>query len=290
MKKGLVLEGGGLRGMFTVGVTDVMMEQGICFDGMIGVSAGATFGCNLKSRQPTRALRYSIRFRHDPRYMGLWSFLTTGDWVNSHFCYRTVPDKYDLFDYDQFEQNDMDFEVVCTDAVTGQPIYKQLTSLRGENMDWLRASASLPLLSHPVRIADHLLLDGGITDSIPLKHFQEKGYERCVVVLTQPDGFRKKPTRLMPLFHLLMKKYPYIIKAMARRHEMYNSQLDYLNQQAEQGNVLVIHPDGPLPIGRVQQNKNRMKQVYQLGREAAMEALPRLREFICKEQTKHTSN
>ena len=149
-------------------------------------------------------------------------------------------------------------------------------------MDWLRASASLPLLSHPVRIADHLLLDGGITDSIPLKHFQEKGYERCVVVLTQPDGFRKKPTRLMPLFHLLMKKYPHIIKAMARRHEMYNSQLDYLNQQAEQGNVLVI--------GRAQQDKNRMKQVYQLGREAAMEALPRLREFICKEQTKHTSN
>lgn len=266
--------------MFTVGVTDVMMEQGISFDGMIGVSAGATFGCNLKSQQPTRALHYSIRFRHDPRYMGLYSYLTTGDWVNSHFSYRTVPDKYDLFDYDQFEQNKMDFEVVCTDAVTGQPIYKRLTSLRGENMDWLRASASLPLLSRPVRIANHLLLDGGITDSIPLKHFQDEGYDRCVVVLTQPNGFRKKPTRLMPIFHLLMKQYPHIIKAMARRHEMYNSQLDYLSRQVEQGNALVIHPDDTLPIGRVQQNKKRMEQVYQMGREAAMEALPKLRKFL----------
>lgn len=147
-------------------------------------------------------------------------------------------------------------------------------------MDWLRASASLPLLSRPVRIADHLLLDGGITDSIPLKHFQDEGYDRCVVVLTQPNGFRKKPTRLMPLFHLLMKQYPHIIKAMARRHEMYNSQLDYLSRQVEQGNALVIHPDDTLPIGRVQQNKKRMEQVYQMGREAAMKALPRLREFL----------
>ncbi|MGN0233100.1 MAG: patatin family protein [Bacteroidaceae bacterium] len=288
MKKGLVLEGGGMRGMFTVGVIDVMMEEGICFDGMIGVSAGATFGCNLKSHQPKRALRYNIRFRHDPRYMGLYSLLTSGDWVNAHFCYRTVPDKYDLFDYDRFEQDDMEFQVVCTDAVTGRPVYKRLTSLRGENMDWLRASASLPLLSRPVKVTDHLLLDGGITDSIPLKHFQEEGYGRCVVVLTQPDGFRKTPTKLMPLFHLLMKQYPHITKAMARRHEMYNDQLDYLHRQAEQGKALVIHPDDTLPIGRVQQDKKRMERVYQMGREAAMEAMPRIRKFANMEQTKHT--
>lgn len=266
--------------MFTVGVTDVMMEEGVSFDGMIGVSAGATFGCNLKSHQPTRALRYSIRFRNDRRYMGLYSLLTSGDLVNAEFCYHTVPDRYDLFDYDRFERDAMEFQVVCTDALTGRAVYKRLDSLRGENMDWLRASASMPIVSRPVRVAGHVLLDGGIADSIPLRHFQEEGYGRCVVVLTQPEGFRKQQTRLLPLFHLMMRKYPRIIEGMARRHVMYNGQLDYLHQQEQQGNALVIYPHDTLPIGRVQQDKKRMERVYQMGREAATEALPRLREFL----------
>lgn len=288
MKKGLVLEGGGLRGMFTVGVTDVLMEQGVHFDGMIGVSAGATFGCNFKSHQPTRALRYSVRFRNDLRYMGLFSLITSGDLVNARFCYRTVPNRYDLFDYERFEQDDTEFQVVCTDALTGKAVYRRLDSLRGTNMDWLRASASMPIVSRPVRVDGHVLLDGGIADSIPLEHFQREGYGRCVVVLTQPEGFRKQQTRLMPLFHLLMKRYPRIVEGMARRHVMYNSQLDYLHEQECQGNALVIYPQDTLPIGRVQQNKRRMEQVYRMGREAATEALPRIRQFMSKDQQDHT--
>ncbi|MGM9621159.1 MAG: patatin family protein [Bacteroidaceae bacterium] len=283
MKKGLVLEGGGLRGMFTVGVTDVMMEEGVHFDGMIGVSAGATFGCNFKSHQPSRALRYSIRFRNDLRYMGAFSLITSGDLVNARFCYRTVPDKYDLFDYDRFEQDSTEFQVVCTDALTGEAVYKRLDSLRGEGMDWLRASASMPIVSRPVQVGGRTLLDGGIADSIPLKHFQEEGYGRCVVVLTQPEGFRKEQTRLMPLFHLLMKRYPHITEAMNRRHLMYNEQLDYLRNQEKQGNALVIYPQDILPIGRVQQSKKRMELVYRMGREAATEALPRIKEFMNKD-------
>lgn len=279
MKRGLVLEGGGLRGMFTVGVTDILMEQGINFDGIIGVSAGATFGCNFKSHQPTRALRYSIRFRNDLRYMGLYSLITSGNLVNAEFCYRTVPDHYDLFDYDRFEQDKMEFQVVCTDALTGKAVYKRLDSLRGENMDWLRASASMPIVSRPVKVAGHTLLDGGIADSIPLKHFQQEGYHRCVVVLTQPEGFRKEQTKMMPFFHLLMNKYPHITEAMARRHLMYNSQLDYLHSQEQQGNALVIYPKESLPIGRVQQNKRRMERVYQMGRDAATEALQKIKDF-----------
>ena len=214
--------------MFTVGVTDVMMEEGIEFDGMIGVSAGATFGCNFKSHQPSRALRYSIRFRNDRRYMGLYSLFTSGDLVNAEFCYRTVPNQYDLFDYDRFEQDSTEFQVVCTDALTGQPVYKRLDSLRGEAMDWLRASASMPIVSRPVHVAGRTLLDGGIADSIPLKHF--------------------------------------------------------LHSQEEQGNALVIYPHDTLPIGRVQQDKKRMERVYRMGREAATEALPRLKEFMRKDQ------
>lgn len=269
--------------MFTVGVTDVMMEEGVHFDGMIGVSAGATFGCNFKSHQPSRALRYSIRFRNDLRYMGAFSLITSGDLVNAHFCYRTVPDKYDLFDYDRFEQDSTEFQVVCTDALTGEAVYKRLDSLRGEGMDWLRASASMPIVSRPVQVGGRTLLDGGIADSIPLKHFQEEGYGRCVVVLTQPEGFRKEQTRLMPLFHLLMKRYPRITEAMNRRHLMYNEQLDYLRNQEKQGNALVIYPQDILPIGRVQQSKKRMELVYRMGREAATEALPRIKEFMNKD-------
>ena len=268
--------------MFTVGVTDVMMEEGIEFDGIIGVSAGATFGCNFKSHQPSRALRYSIRFRNDRRYMGLYSLFTSGDLVNAEFCYRTVPNQYDLFDYDRFEQDRTEFQVVCTDALTGQPVYKRLDSLRGEAMDWLRASASMPIVSRPVHVAGRTLLDGGIADSIPLKHFQQEGYGRCVVVLTQPEGFRKHQTKALPLFRLLMKRYPCITEAMARRHVMYNGQLDYLHSQEEQGNALVIYPHDTLPIGRVQQDKKRMERVYRMGREAAVEALPRLKEFMSK--------
>ena len=270
--------------MFTVGVTDVMMEEGIEFDGIIGVSAGATFGCNFKSHQPSRALRYSIRFRNERRYMGLYSLFTSGDLVNAEFCYRTVPNQYDLFDYDRFEQDRTEFQVVCTDALTGQPVYKRLDSLRGEAMDWLRASASMPIVSRPVHVAGRTLLDGGIADSIPLKHFQQEGYGRCVVVLTQPEGFRKHQTKTLPLFRLLMKRYPCITEAMARRHVMYNGQLDYLHSQEEQGNALVIYPHDTLPIGRVQQDKKRMERVYRMGREAAVEALPRLKEFMRKDQ------
>ena len=184
MKKGLVLEGGGLRALFTAGVTDVMMENRIRFDGLIGVSAGATFGCNYKSEQPGRALRYNINFKDDPRYMSWRSFLKTGDLVGAEFSYHVLPNQLDIFDYETFRRNPMEFHVVCTDAETGEPVYKQLDDMTDEGLDWIRASASMPIVSRPVQLEGRKLLDGGIGNSIPLKHFQEIGYERNIVVLT----------------------------------------------------------------------------------------------------------
>ncbi|MCR4591758.1 MAG: patatin family protein [Bacteroidaceae bacterium] len=280
MKKGLVLEGGGLRALFTAGVTDVMMENQIKFDGLIGVSAGATFGCNYKSEQIGRALRYNIAYKDDPRYMSWRSFLKTGDLVGAEFSYHILPNELDIFDYEAFRQNPMEFHIVCTDAETGEPVYKQLDDMTNEGLDWIRASASMPIVSRPVSMEGRKLLDGGIVNSIPLKHFQELGYERNIVVLTQPKGFFKKRTKLMPLFQLTMRKYPAIIKAMGRRHLMYNEQLRYLAEQERKGNVLLIYPEDTLPIGRTEQNEEKMLRVYQLGRKTACEQLSKIKDFL----------
>jgi len=280
MKKGLVLEGGGLRALFSAGVTDVMMENNIQFDGLIGVSAGATFGCNYKSGQIGRALRYNITFKDDPRYMSWRSFWKTGDLVGAEFSYHILPAELDIFDNKAFRQNPMEFHIVCTDAETGEPVYKQLDDMDSEGLDWIRASASMPIVSRPVPLQGRKLLDGGIVNSIPLKHFQELGYERNIVVLTQPKGFFKKRTKLMPLFHLTMRKYPAIIKAMGRRHLMYNEQLRYLAEQEKKGNVLLIYPEDTLPIGRTEQNEEKMRKVYQMGRKCAEEQLLKIRDFL----------
>ncbi|MBR6169240.1 MAG: patatin family protein [Bacteroidaceae bacterium] len=280
MKKGLVLEGGGLRSLFSAGVIDVMMENQITFDGIIGVSAGATFGSNYKSGQIGRALRYNIALKDDPRYISWRSFFKTGDLVGAEFSYHVMPTELDIFDYEAFRQNPMEFHIVCTDAETGEPVYKQLDIMDYEGLEWVRASASMPIVSKPVPLKGRKLLDGGIADSIPLKHFQELGYERNIVVLTQPKGFFKKRTKLMPLFHLTMRKYPAIIKAMGRRHLMYNEQLRYLAEEEKKGNILLIYPEDSLPIGRTELNEEKMRKVYQMGRKAAEEQLLKIKGFL----------
>lgn len=280
MKHGLVLEGGGLRSLFSAGIMDVMMDEGIRFDGIIGVSAGATFGCNYKSHQPGRALRYNMRFRNDPRYISLRSWLTTGDLVGARFSYHTMPSELDIFDRETFAADASSFYVVCTDVCTGQPVYHRIDEMDDVEMDWLRASASMPVVSRPVSLGGRLLLDGGISDSIPLRFFQGEGYERCVVILTQPRGFRKHRTRLMPVIRLAMRRYPAIVEAMNRRHEMYNAQLDYLLSQAARGTILLIQPQQPLNIGRTELDAGKMQRVYDLGRHTGTEYLPRIIEFL----------
>ena len=280
MKTGLVLEGGGMRGLFTSGFLDVMMSAGIRFDGMIGVSAGATFGCNFKSHQAGRALRYNLRFIGDSRYMGWRTLLRTGDLVAAEFSYHTMPTQLDVFDAQTFEAEPMEFHVVCTDVDTGEPVYKQLSHVDYDCMEWIRASASMPIVSRPVELEGKRLLDGGIADSIPLRHFQQLGYTRNVVVLTQPKGFLKKRTRLMPILRVMCRKQPAIVSAMARRHEMYNAQLAYLQEQEQLGNILLIHPADTLPIGRTEQNAKKMHLVYDMGRAEAERRLQEIRNFL----------
>ena len=280
MKKGLVLEGGAMRGMFTCGVIDVLMENNIDFDGIIGVSAGAAFGCNYKSKQIGRGIRYNMRFCNDKRYCGLRSLITTGNLFNAEFCYQTVPTKYDIFDDETFYNNPMSFIAVCTDVETGKPYYKSFDKKEENMFEWFRASASLPLVSRVVEIDGMKLLDGGIVDSIPLKHHEEIGYQKNVVVLTQPETYRKKSNKMIPIIKIALNKYPKLVDAIKNRHNMYNETLDYIIDKERNGEILVIRPEADLGIGRTEKNPDNLKRVYEIGREAAFKHLNEIIEYL----------
>ena len=279
MKRGLVLEGGAMRGLFTAGIIDVMIEAGVEPDGLIGVSAGAAFGCNYKSRQPGRAVRYNKRFAHDKRYCSWQSWLKTGDLYNAEFGYHIIPTQYDIFDDKAFEENPMAFYVVCTDVETGEAVYKQLTEATPLAYDWIRASASMPLASKVVELEGRKVLDGGVADSIPLQYFERIGYERNVVILTQPEGYVKEHNRLMPLMRIALRKYPKMIEAMDKRHLMYNKELVYVREAEMAGRALVIRPDGKLPIGHISHDPEEMQHIYDIGRAAGKRNLDRILAF-----------
>ena len=279
MKRGLVLEGGAMRGMFTAGIIDVMMEHGVDPDGLIGVSAGAAFGCNYKSRQPGRALRYNKRFARDKRYCSWQSWWKTGDLYNAEFGYHIIPTQYDHFDDQAFEENPMDFYAVCTDVETGEAVYKKLEKSGQLTYDWIRASASMPLASKVVELEGRKLLDGGVADSIPLAYFESIGYERDVVILTQPDGYVKEHNRLMPLMRIALRKYPRMIEAMDKRHLMYNRELGYVYEAETTGRALVIRPEQTLPIGHISHDPEEMQRVYDIGRETGNKYIEKIKEF-----------
>lgn len=269
-----------MRGLFTCGVLDVLMEKGICFDGLVGVSAGAAFGCNYKSRQAGRAIRYNLKYANDRRYCSVWSLLTTGNLFGAEFAYHRIANELDPFDNDAYEQNPMEFHLVATDVQTGRPVYKNIEHGGAYLCEWLRASASMPMASRVVHIDGYQLLDGGIADSIPLRYFQEQGYGRNVVILTQPIGYEKTPMPLMRLVKTLMHRYPALVEALAHRHEMYNRELRYVAQAQLKGNTLVVCPDEVLPIGRISHDRDKMRATYELGRRVAERRLDEILSFV----------
>ena len=274
------MEGGAMRGMFTAGVIDVMMENGIAFDGAIGVSAGAAFGCNYKSRQIGRVLRYNTRFCQDKRYGGFRVLLKEGNYYSKSFCYEEVPYRLDLFDFDTYERNPMEFYVVCTDVDTGKAEYHKYESRHDHALEWIRASASMPLVSQMVEIDGRNYLDGALADSIPVRFFESIGYDRNITILTQPQGFRKEPDSLLPLMKLYYRKYPALVRAMCTRHEQYNASLDYISRKEAAGEMLVIRPAEKLPINRTEKDPQKLKAVYEIGRQTALERLADIRLFL----------
>ncbi len=279
-KIGIVLEGGAMRGLFSAGIMDVLLEEGISFDGGIGVSAGAAFGCNYKSNQPGRVIRYNCNYSKDPRYAGLRSWVKTGDWYGADFCYHELPTKLDIFDAETFGASPMEFYCVCTDVESGKPVYHKCETGAGEDLDWIRASASMPLASRIVEIGGYKLLDGGISDSIPLQYFEEIGYTKNLVVLTQPRDFVKTKNKYLPLLRLTLRKYPAVLQALANRHTVYNRTLKYIHTAEAQGRTFVIQPDFSLSIHPTERDPGEMRRVYALGRAAAIRRLPELKRFL----------
>ena len=280
MKTGLVLEGGAMRGLFTAGVLDVLMEHGISFDGLIGVSAGAAFGCNLKSRQIGRVLRYNLRFCRCWRYASWRSLFLTGDLFGAEFCYHTLPEKLDVFDAAEFARNPVEFHLVCTDIATGAPVYRRCDVADHAAMEWIRASSSMPLVSRPVEIEGKKYLDGALSDSIPLEYFEKQGFGRNLVILTQPAGYVKRRSELEPLVSFLCRRYPKVAEAVRLRAERYNRQLDFVRDAENSGRAFVIRPEKPLPIRRVSHAPDAIRRIHALGVAVAEKNLEAIQTFL----------
>ncbi len=282
MKTGLILEGGAKRGIYTAGVLDIFLEHGIRFDGVIGVSAGAIHGCSYVSEQIGRSIRYNLNYGNDYRFMSFRSWLLSGNVVDTKFCYHELPEKLDVFDYKTFEKSKTAFYVTCSNVETGKPEYIRCLDMLAE-IDYLRASASLPVVSKMVKIGGKKYLDGGICDSIPLRAFMNIGYDRNVVVCTRPRGYRKKPSKMSWLTKLVYRQYPDFVKAAENRHLMYNQELDDIEQLEKEGKVLVIRPSQTIKIGKMEHNLDIVRQMYDLGRADAEEIWPQVQQFLSAE-------
>ncbi len=282
IKRGLICEGGAMRGLFSAGVLDVFLENDIKFDGMAGVSAGATFGCNFKSKQKGRTIRYNLKYAGDKRFGSFESLIKTGDLYDADFCYHVLPTELDPFDWDTFLNNPMKFYLVATDVNTGKPVYHEIKTSGEDELEWMRASASMPIVSKPVSVGGYMLLDGGISNSIPLEFMEHIGYNRNVVILTQDASYRKSPMTGLPVGKMMLKKYPAVYNAMKDRHIMYNGQLDYIRTREAAGDILVIRPPHPLGISRTEHDTDKLEQVYKIGRQTAAEMLDSVRDFLNK--------
>ena len=280
MKTGLIMEGGAMRGMFTAGVLDVLMENGLVTDGAIGVSAGAVFGCNYKSHQIGRVIRYNTEYCNDKRYASFKNLVKTGNLYSEQFCYHEVPEKLDPFDEAAFAASPMDFFVVCTDVKTGEPIYHKCRKGDAEDVLWMEASASMPLAAKIVKIGHYGLLDGGVADSIPVRFFESIGYKRNLIILTQPKGYTKKKNKFLPAIRARYSRYPAFVEAVADRHERYNETLSYISMLEQAGQDYVIRPPIPLEIGAMERDPAQLRRVYETGRAVAQIQVEKIRDFL----------
>ncbi len=280
MKTGLLLEGGAMRGLYTAGVLDTLMENSISIDGIIGVSAGALFGMNYKSKQPGRVLRYNKNYAADKDYMSFHSLLTTGNIVNEDFCFNKIVNELDPVDFDTYQRSKEDFYAVVTDIETGKAEYIEIDDLRNEEqMEYLHASGSMPFLSRPVCINGKRYLDGGIADSIPINKIMSMRYDKVIVILTRPENYKKKKTNTL-LPKIYYRRYPRLISAINNRYRVYNRQLEQVNALARERKIFVIRPSRLVNIKRIERNTDKIQEMYDLGREDAAKNLAAMAEYL----------
>ena len=278
MKVGLVLEGGAMRGLYTAGVLDVFMENDIKIDTIIGVSAGALFGINYKSKQKGRVLRYNKKYLNDKRYMGLYSLMTTGNIMNKKFCFGDLIYKLDKFDFDEYKKSDVNFFATVTNIETGKAEYINIDDIEN-NFEYLRASGSMPLVSRIVKIGGKKYLDGGIADSIPYKKAFDFGCDKVIVVLTRPIEYRKKQTNMKP-YNIVYRHYPNFLETVKNRYIDYNDTLEQIKEEEKKNNIFVIRPSRDTGIKRIEKDVTKLDEMYNLGVEDTKANLIKLKEYL----------
>lgn len=279
MKTGLLLEGGAMRGMYTAGVLDIFMQKNIKIDGILGVSAGALFGMNYKSRQIGRAIRYNKKYAGNKNYMGLYSFLATGNIMNEDFCFRRIVNELDPIDYETFKKSDVEFYAVVTNIETGEAEYIKIDDLKDKtNLEILRASGSMPFVSKTVIVNDKKYLDGGIADSIPIDKIMNMDFEKVIVVLTRPIDYKKKKTN-QTFPKVYYRKYSKFVEAINNRYNKYNKELEKVSKLEKEGKIFVIRPSKLLKIKRIEKNDQKLQEMYDLGRSDTLKLLDEIKEY-----------
>ena len=279
MKTALILEGGGMKVLYTAGVIDVLIKNDIETDVAAGVSAGALFGINYKAKQIGRILRYNLKYTGNSEYLGLKSLIKTGDLMNKDFYFYELPSKLDVMDIDTYHSCKTKFYAVVTNLNTGCAEYKDIDNLNDvNNVEYLRASGSLPFLSKPVFVDGIPYLDGGVADSIPVKHFLEKGYDKIIVVLTKTKDFR--PQMKIPFSKVVYKKYPEFAKVLKYRNPYYTTQCEYVDKLENDDKILVIRPTKDLKVGTLERSKEKLQEIYDLGVSDCEEKINEIKKYL----------
>ena len=281
MKVGLVLEGGGMRALFTAGVLDALLDiKELDIDGIVGVSAGALFGVNYVSGQKERAIRYNIKYARDKRYMGFYSWITTGNAVNEEFAFYEIPFKLDVFDQEKFKQSKIDFYVVMTNVESGKPEYVLIKDVF-KQMEYLRATSALPFASKIIEINGKKYLDGGISDSIPIDYCEDLGYDKIILVLTRPKNTHKED-KLNFLYKLVYRKYPNLVERLINMGKDYEVVLKKIEDLEPKNKIFVIRPPKVLKIGRLEKNEDKIQNVYDIGLNTGIKEKENLLKYLNK--------
>lgn len=265
MRVGLLLEGGAMRGLYTAGVIDVLLEKNIAVDDIVGVSAGALFGMNYKSKQAGRVLRYNKKYASNKDYMGIHSLITTGNIMNKDFCFNKLVYELDPVDFDTYNNSKENFYAVVTNIESGKAEYIQIDNLKNhDQLEYLRASGSMPFVSKPVCVRGHKYLDGGIADSIPIEKMMSMDVDKIIVVLTRPQDYRKKKSNTV-FPKLYYHQYPNLVNTINNRYLQYNQQLEMIERLEKEGKIFVIRPSKLVKIGRLEKDPDKLQEMYDLG-------------------------
>ena len=278
---GLVLEGGGMKGIYTAGVLDFFLDKEIEFSSCYGVSAGACCLCSYLSGQRKRAYRINVDYLEQKAYCSVESLLKTGDLFGVDMCYGLIPDYLDPYDYDAFNRYQGNAYAVVTNIKTGEAEYLQLKDMHQDTIA-VRASSSLPLVSRNVKIGDELYLDGGISDSIPIRRSMKDGNRKNVVILTKEEGYIRQPAKgaELALIRARYMRYPKVYECMRERHLTYNNTLQYIEEMQSQGKVFVIRPKQKSNVGRVEKDKAKLDALYEEGYRDAENCYLELLEYL----------